>query len=48
MELFLEVFNIPNFVDLMGGNVNMNVPAFLVRTTARDARQIQWGARYVF
>jgi outer membrane receptor protein involved in Fe transport len=48
MELFLEVFNVPNFVDLMGGNNNMNVPAFLVRTTARDPRQLQWGARYVF
>jgi outer membrane receptor protein involved in Fe transport len=48
MELFLEAFNIPNFVDLMGGNTNMNVPAFLVPTSARDARQIQWGARYVF
>ena len=48
MELFLEVFNVPNFVDLMGGNNNMNVSSFLVRTAARDARQIQWGARYVF
>jgi hypothetical protein len=48
LELFLEMFNVPNFVDLMGGNSNMNVSAFLVRTAARDPRQIQWGARYVF
>ena len=26
----------------------MNAPAFLVRTAARDARQIQWGVRYTF
>src|SRR6185369_4367507 len=24
MELFLEMFNVPNFVDLTGGNNNMN------------------------
>ena len=48
MELFLEMFNVPNFVDLTGGNTNMNVLAFLVRTGARDPRQVQWGARFVF
>jgi outer membrane receptor protein involved in Fe transport len=48
MELFFEVFNLPNFVDLTGGNNNMNTAAFLVRTGARDPRQVQWGARYVF
>ena len=48
LELFLEMFNVPNFVDLTGGNNNMNVTAFLVRTGARDPRQLQWGARYTF
>ena len=48
MELFLEMFNVPNFVDLTGGNTNMNVLAFLVRTGARDPRQVQWGGRFVF
>jgi hypothetical protein len=47
-ELFLEMFNVPNFVDLTGGNNNMNVASFLVRTAARDPRQVQWGARYTF
>ncbi len=48
MELFLEMFNVPNFVDLTGGNNNMNVASFLVRTVARDPRQVQWGARFTF
>jgi carboxypeptidase family protein/TonB-dependent receptor-like protein len=48
LELFLEMFNVPNFVDLMGGNNTMNAAPFLVRTTARDPRQLQWGARYAF
>ena len=48
MELFLEMFNVPNFVDLTGGNNNMNTAAFLVRTAARDPRQVQWGARVLF
>ena len=48
LELFLEIFNVPNFVDLTGGNNTMNAAPFLVRTAARDARQLQWGARYVF
>jgi outer membrane receptor protein involved in Fe transport len=48
LELFLEMFNVPNFVDLTGGNNTMNAAAFLIRTAARDPRQLQWGARYVF
>ena len=31
-----------------GQAANMGAPAFLQRTAARDARQIQWGVRYVF
>jgi hypothetical protein len=42
------MFNVPNFVDLTGGNNNMNAAAFLIRTGARDPRQVQWGARYTF
>jgi hypothetical protein len=48
LELFLEMFNVPNFVDLTGGNNTMNAASFLVRTAARDPRQLQWGARYAF
>jgi len=48
LELFLEMFDVPNFVDLTGGNNTMNAAPFLVRTAARDPRQLQWGARDVF
>lgn len=48
MELFLEMFNVPNFVDLTGGNNTMTAASFLIRTAARDPRQLQWGARYTF
>ncbi len=48
IEMFLEGYNVTNYVTLTGGTSSMNAPAFLVRTGARDARQIQWGARYVF
>jgi hypothetical protein len=49
---FLEGFNVTNRVNLRpptgGAATNMSSPAFLVRTAARDARQIQWGVRYQF
>jgi hypothetical protein len=50
---FLEGFNVTNRVNLRPPNppaagANMSSPAFLVRTAARDARQIQWGLRYQF
>ena len=35
-------------VTLTGGSSNMGLASFLLRTGARDARQIQWGARFVF
>jgi hypothetical protein len=31
-----------------GAGVPMNAPAFLIRTSARDARQLQWGLRFLF
>ncbi|MGH9348112.1 MAG: carboxypeptidase regulatory-like domain-containing protein [Vicinamibacterales bacterium] len=50
LELFLEGYNITNRVNYEPFTVtgNINSPAFLIRRTARDARQIQWGVRYAF
>jgi hypothetical protein len=49
-ELTLEAFNLMNHVNYSSTSVNRNLnsPAFLERRTARDARQIQWGIRYLF
>jgi hypothetical protein len=47
-EAFLEAYNLTNYVTLTGGTGNMSSAAFLIRTGARDARQVQWGGRYVF
>ena len=55
LELLIEAFNLANHVNFRpptgspaDGGAAMIAPAFLVRTAARDARQIQWGIRYVF
>jgi hypothetical protein len=49
LELLVEGFNLTNHVNFRPDAVaNMNTAAFLLRTSARDARQIQWGARYRF
>src|SRR5262245_8496423 len=50
LELILEAFNVTNFINRNPVLVihNMTSPQFLERTAARDARQIQWGARFVF
>jgi hypothetical protein len=51
LEALIEGFNVTNRVNLRppsGPLANMNNPQFLVRTAARDARQLQWGVRYVF
>ncbi|MGE3843901.1 MAG: TonB-dependent receptor [Vicinamibacterales bacterium] len=48
IEAFLEAYNATNYVTLTGGTGNMSAAAFLIRTGARDARQVQWGARYTF
>jgi hypothetical protein len=52
----VEAFNITNHVNFRppiasgdpSAGVSINAASFLVRTSARDARQIQWGARYSF
>ena len=48
LEVFLETFNLTNHVNLMGSNGNINTNSFLIPSSARPARQIQWGARYSF
>jgi hypothetical protein len=50
LELTLEAFNLTNHVNYNSTSVNRNLnsAAFLERRTARDARQIQWGIRYLF
>ena len=55
LEVLIEAFNVTNHVNFRppsgnpaGGGASMNSPSFLVRTAARDARQIQWGIRYAF
>ena len=48
VEVFLETFNLTNHVNFSAYNSNMNTNSFLIATTARPARQIQWGLRYSF
>jgi len=50
LELFLEAYNLTNRVNYEPFTVtgNINSAAFLIRRSARDARQVQWGARVVF
>lgn len=55
LELLVEAFNVTNAVNFRpptgnppGAGVPMNSPAFLVRTSARDARQVQSGVRFAF
>ncbi len=50
IEILLEAFNITNHVNYFSTVVNrsMNSADFLRRTGARDARQLQWGARFSF
>jgi hypothetical protein len=48
MEVFLETFNLTNHVNLSNYNGNMNTNSFLIPSSARPARQVQWGLRYSF
>jgi len=48
MELFLEAFNVTNFVNRIGVGNNISLATFGIPTGATDARQMQWGARYSF
>ena len=49
IELFLEGYNVLNRVNYAGGgNGSIISPALLIRSAARDARQVQLGARVTF
>lgn len=50
LELMFEGYNLTNHVNFtpFSVNNNLNTPAFLVRSGARDGRQAQWGVRYTF
>jgi hypothetical protein len=55
LELMVEAFNLTNHTNLRppagtppNAGSNINSPAFLLRSAARDARQIQWGVRFAF
>ena len=48
LEVFLESYNLTNHTTLYGGNSTMVSSSFGIRTSALDARQTQWGARFVF
>ena len=48
VELFLEAFNVTNFVNRNGGGTNIRLATFGIPTGAFDARQFQWGARFSF
>jgi Carboxypeptidase regulatory-like domain/TonB dependent receptor len=48
IEAFLEGFNVTNHVNLSAYNSNMNTNSFLIASSARPARQVQWGMRYSF
>jgi len=48
LDLFMEgydIFNTPSFLAPSGA---ISSPAFLIRTTANNPRQMQWGARFTF
>jgi len=55
LELLIEGFNVANHVNFRppfgnppGAGAPMNAAAFLIRSSAYDARQVQWGARVTF
>jgi hypothetical protein len=50
LDMTVEAFNVTNYVNYNPVTVNRNInsAAFLQRRSARSARQIQWGLRYLF
>lgn len=47
-DLFLEAYNLFNTVNFENPSGTITSGSFATYTTARDARQIQWGARFQF
>jgi hypothetical protein len=48
LQLFLEGYNLTNHVKYQPFTINTNIisSSFLIRNSARDGRQAQWGARF--
>jgi hypothetical protein len=47
-DVFLEAYNLLNAVNYENPSGSITSASFTVYTTARDARQIQWGGRIQF
>jgi hypothetical protein len=45
-ELFMEGYNVFNHANYLPPNGTLSSAAFLIRTTAGDPRQLQWGVRF--
>lgn len=45
-DLFMEAYNVFNHANYEPPNGTLSSPAFLIRTAARDPRQLQWGVRF--
>lgn len=48
VDVFVEAYNLLNAVNFENPSGTISSASFTVYTTARDARQIQWGARFQF
>ena len=48
LDVFLEAYNLLNTVNYENPSGVITSGSFAAYTTARDARQIQWGARIQF
>ena len=48
IDVFVEAYNLLNAVNFENPSGVISSASFTVYTTARDARQIQWGARFQF
>ena len=48
LDVFLEAYNLLNTVNYENPSGAITSGSFAAYTTARDARQIQWGARIQF
>ena len=48
IDVFLEAYNLFNTVNFENPSGVITSGSFATYTTARDARQIQWGARFQF
>ncbi len=48
IDVFLEAYNLLNTVNFENPSGSISSGSFATYTTARDARQIQWGARFQF